>query len=113
MLELADRVFEIVVRDSRIECVDIFRDFQKFQNLRRLTIVRSNVRRLNEDCDVKSDASNDVKDESENDASSDRAELESSSTSYLPNFLLSLEVLDVSDNLLTRLIIYSFNVIDL
>ena len=97
MAELSSRVFEIVIRDSRVDCVDIFNDFKKFQNLRRLSIVRSNLRRLNVDCDVRRDAASNDDVKTDDVLESDRSASKGSVSS-----LHSLEVLDVSGNLLTR-----------
>ena len=83
MLELGQRVLEIIVRDSHLECVNIFSDFQKFPNLRRLTITRSQVKNLH-NCNATSrtDSINPQK--------------------ISADALHSLEVLDLSANLLTR-----------
>ena len=94
MAELANRVTEIVIRDSRFECVNIFRDFQRFKNLRRLTVTRSNVQTLN-DC-----KKSEIVSDSEN-----VGRTISSFKTYLDS-LQSLETLDVSGNLLTR---FEFN----
>ena len=92
MAELADQVTEIVIRDSRVECLDIFRDFQKFRNLRRLTVTRSNVKTLNDFC---------KKSETISDTDNVGRKVPGLKTSL--NSLQSLEALDVSVNLLTRL----------
>ena len=91
MAELADQVTEIVIRDSRVECLDIFRDFQKFRNLRRLTVTRSNVKTLNDFC---------KKSETVSDTDNVGRKVPGLKTSI--NSLQSLEALDVSVNLLTR-----------
>jgi len=40
---LTDKTVEITIKDSRLPCVEIFKVFQKFSNLRKLSIIRSNV----------------------------------------------------------------------
>ena len=91
MLELADRIVEIVIRDSHVGCVDVFTDFQKFKNLRRLSIIRSHLRHLNEECDA------DV-----GDVSGDADRRRDATSNPDQNSLQFLEVLDISENVLTR-----------
>ena len=94
MRELGDRVIEIVIRDSHVECVNIFSDFQKFRNLRHLTITRSNVKDLY-DCAVTGQkvVSNLETGGRQNPAAAVKIPADS---------LHSLEILDLSGNLLKR-----------
>ena len=86
MLELGQRVLEIIIRDSHLECVNIFTDFQLFPNLRRLTLTRSHVKDLH-NCNSTATMGTD---------SINRQQ-------KIPaDALHSLEVLDLSGNLLTR-----------
>ncbi len=98
MRDLGDRVIEIIIRDSHVECVNIFSDFQKFRNLRQLTITRSNVKDLY-DCAVTSSQEQKVVPDPEN---FDWHNLATSGVKIPVDSLHSLEILDLSGNLLTR-----------
>ena len=97
MRELGDRVIEIVIRDSHVECVNIFSDFQKFRNLRHLTITRSNVKDLY-DCAVTSSPGQIVVSDSETGGRQNPA----AAIKIPADSLHSLEILDLSGNLLKR-----------